>query len=101
MLCVCVCAHVRVGPCSRFLGVGGDLDGQLDALLQGISCALVDGLHGLDVHAADHQVVLAEAKTRANLHLLIEAEHGRADDPDRVLQTETRWLNDHVRIWDF
>lgn len=62
-------------PCGRLLGVGGDLDGELDALLQGVSCPLVDGLHRLDVHAADHQVVLVEAKTGTNCQLLIKAKH--------------------------
>ncbi len=70
-----------IRPCCGFLGIGGDLDGQLDALLQGISCPLVDGLHRLDVHAADHQVVLAEAIAGTNHQLLIEAKHRRADDP--------------------
>lgn len=79
-MCVCVCVCF-IGPSSGLLGVGGDLDGQLDTLLQGISCPLVHRLHRLDVHAADHQVVLAEAKAGTNRQLLIEAEHSGADDP--------------------
>lgn len=74
-----------IRPCRGFLGVGGDLDGQLDALLQGVSCPLVDGLHRLDVHAADHQVVLVELIAGTNPQLLIKAKHRRADDPIRVL----------------
>lgn len=77
-----------VRPCGGLLGVGGDLDGQLDTLLQGVPGPLVHGLHGLDVHAADHQVVLAETKTGPNQQLLIEAEHSRADNPVRVLYTK-------------
>lgn len=75
-----MCVH-PVTPCSSLLGVGSDLDSQLDALLQGVSSPLVNGLHRLDVHAADHQVVLVEAKARTNSQLLIEAEHRRADYP--------------------
>lgn len=75
------------GPCGGLLGVGGDLDGELDALLQSVSCPLVHGLHRLDVHTADHQVVLVEAKAGTNRQLLIETKHSRADDPVRVLQT--------------
>ena len=81
-VCVCVCVCVCVfGPCCGLLGVGGDLDGELDALLQGVSGPLVDGLHRLDVHAADHQVVLVEAQTGPDRQLLIKAKHRRADDP--------------------
>lgn len=58
------------------LGVGGDLDGQLDALLQGVPRPLVHRLHRLDVYTADHQVVLAEAEAGSDRQLLIEAEHG-------------------------
>ena len=71
-LCVCVCVF---GPGRGLLGVGGDLNGELDALLQGVSGPLVDGLHRLDVHAADHQVVLVEAQTGPDCQLLIEAKH--------------------------
>lgn len=73
------CASAGPGGC--FLGVGGDLDGELNALLQGVPGPLVHGLHGLDVHAADYQVVLREAKAGPDRHFLIEAEHGGADDP--------------------
>lgn len=85
-VCMCVC-ECFIGPSGGLLGVGGDLDGQLDALLQGVPCPLVHRLHRLDVHAADHQVVLIEAKAGTNRQLVIEAKHRRADDPVRVLQT--------------
>lgn len=81
---------MRYGPGRGLLGVGGDLNGQLDALLQGVPGALVHGLHGLDVHAADQQVVLVEAQIGPHGQLLVEAEHGRADDPVGVLDTERK-----------
>lgn len=73
-------------PCSCLLGVGGDLDGELNALLQGVPGPLVHRFHRLDVHAADHKVVLLEAEAGTDRQLLVEAEHGRADDPVGVLQ---------------
>lgn len=43
------------GPGSSLLGVGGNLDGQLDAALQCIACALVHGFHTLGVDVRHHQ----------------------------------------------
>lgn len=68
-------------PCGGLLGVGGDLDGELDALLQGVPGPLVHRFHRLDVHTANHQVVLAKAEEGTHRQLLIKAEDGRTDDP--------------------
>lgn len=72
-------------PGGGLLGVGGDLDGQLDAFLQSVARALVNGFHRLDIHAADDQSVLVEAETGTHRQLLVEAKHGRADDAVGVL----------------
>jgi len=39
------------------LRLGCDLDGQLDRLLERVACALVDGLHRLDIDVGHDQVV--------------------------------------------
>lgn len=79
-------------PCGSLLGVGCDLDGKLNALLQGISSPLVHRFHRLDVDATDHQVVLVEMKIRTDRQLLVKPKHRRTDDPVGVLQTQWTWL---------
>lgn len=77
-------------PGCRFLGVGGDFDGQLDGLLQGVSCPLVHWLHRLDVNAGDDQEVLGEDEVVAHLVLLIQPKDRGADDLGRVLKDKHR-----------
>lgn len=76
-------------PSSSLLRVGGDLNSELDTLLQCVTCALVHRLHWLNVHAADHQSILVEAQTRSHCQLLVKAENSWANDSVRVLQAKT------------
>ena len=74
-------------PGGSFLGVGGDLNGQLHRLLQGVAGALVHRLHRLDVNAGDDQAVLREPEVLAHLVVGVEPKHWAADDLGRVLHT--------------
>ena len=95
-----LCVFLRSSPCGCLLAVGGDLDGELHTLHQCVPRPLVDRLHGLNVHAADHQTVLSELQGATDVDLLIEAEHSRADDPVRVLQERENVIqcNNSLRI---
>lgn len=52
----------RSVPGGRLLRVGGDLNGELHAALEGIPRPLIHGLHALDVDAADDEAVGGEAQ---------------------------------------
>lgn len=63
----------NLGPGGSLLGVGGDLDGQLDTALQRITCALVHRFHTLDVDARHHQPIGDKAQVLPQPSSLIKA----------------------------
>jgi len=63
-----------------FLGVGRDLDGQLDGLLKSITGSLVYRFNGLYINACNNEKVLWETEAVAALLAgLVNAEHGCTD----------------------
>mmetsp|Transcript_18991 Transcript_18991/g.21156 ORF Transcript_18991/g.21156 Transcript_18991/m.21156 type:complete len:219 (+) Transcript_18991:350-1006(+) len=69
---------------SGFLGLGCDLDGQLDGFLKSVTGSLIDRLDGLDINVGDKQVVGAEGESVLDTRSVL-AEYGFADDQGGVL----------------
>jgi hypothetical protein len=66
------------------LGLGGDLDSELNGLLKSVTSTLINGLNRLDINVGDHQIIGSEDESVQDL-VAIGSKDGLADDGGRVL----------------
>jgi hypothetical protein len=71
---------------SGLLRLGGDLDSELNRLLQGVTSTLINRLDGLDINVGDDKVVCGEDKLVHDLAAILAlAKNSATDDGGRVL----------------
>jgi len=70
---------------SSLLGLGGDLNSELDGLLKGVSGSLIDGLDGLDINVGDEEIVSLEVESVSDLSFVVSSEDSLADEVSGVL----------------